>query len=71
MSGDGTRQGLTFFQTLGSVLSAMIGIQKQERRERDFKHGNPVHFIVVGLLVTGVFLLTIFGIVQLVLHLAA
>ena len=38
-------------------------------RERDFKHGKISHFIYMGLLFGAVFVLTLVGIVQLVLHL--
>lgn len=57
-------------QVLGSVLSAMVGIQKSKNRERDFTHGKPGHFITIGLLVTVVAVLLLWGLVKLVLHLA-
>lgn len=68
---DEEHKQLTFLQTAGSVLAAMIGVQKQKHRERDFERGNPVHFILVGVLMTAVFLLIIFGVVRLILALAS
>jgi len=42
-----------------SALAAAFGIQSQANRERDFKHGKPVHFIIAGILTTLVFLLAV------------
>jgi len=55
---------------LQSVLSAAIGVQSGKNRSRDFSRGKPSHFIILGALFTVVFVLAIFGIVKLVLHLA-
>ena len=61
---------LTFFQVLGSVASSFIGVQKNATRERDFRRGRARDFIFVGLLLTAVFVLAVWGVVQLVMHLA-
>ena len=50
-----------------SVLAAAIGVQSSKNRERDFNHGNPVVFIVAGLIFTLIFVLTILLVVYLVL----
>ncbi|MCB1766661.1 MAG: DUF2970 domain-containing protein [Candidatus Competibacteraceae bacterium] len=42
-----------------SVLSAFFGVQSEKNRERDFQHGRPIHYILVGLIMT---LLFIFGV---------
>lgn len=60
----------TFWQMLRSVLAAALGVQSNKNRERDFSHGKPVHFIMLGLLVTGAFVLVIFAVVRMVLYLA-
>lgn len=52
---------------LKSALAALIGIQKQENRARDFQQGRPGHFILAGLIVTIVFICTLLGVVWLVL----
>lgn len=57
-------------QVVGSVLAAVVGIQKGENRVRDFTHGKPSHFIITGLVVTLVLVLLVWGLVRLVLHLA-
>ena len=63
-----TEVQLTFGQLLKSTLSAFIGVQSSANRERDFKHGKVSHFIWMGLLFGLVFVLTLIGVVQLVLH---
>lgn len=57
-------------QVIGSVLAAMAGIQKAKNRERDFTHGKPSHFIAVGLVMTVIAVLLLWGLVKLVLYLA-
>ena len=61
---------LTLWEMLQSVLSAALGVQSGKNRSRDFSRGKPSHFIILGVLFTVVFVLVIFGIVKLVLHLA-
>ena len=63
-------RNLSFWQLLKSTLSAFIGVQSNANRERDFKHGKVSHFIWMGLLSGLVFVLTLMGVVQLVLHFA-
>lgn len=55
-----------FWQVVLSVLAAAIGVQNSKNRERDFTHGDPVVFIVAGLIFTVIFVLTIIGVVMLV-----
>ncbi len=61
---------LTFGQLVKSTLAAFIGVQSNANRERDFKHGKMSHFIWMGLLFGLLFVLTLVGIVQVVLHFA-
>jgi hypothetical protein len=57
----------TFWQMLHSVMAAAFGVQSGKNRARDFTHGKPSHFVVLGILFTAVFALTLFAIVKLVL----
>lgn len=61
-------QRISFWQTMKSTLAAFIGVQSSANRERDFSHGRMSHFIWMGLILGFVFVLTLIGVVQLVLH---
>lgn len=60
-------QPLTLRQMFGSAISAMIGVQSKEKRERDFARGKASHFIIVGVVLTAIFVLTMAGVVSLIL----
>ena len=51
-----------------SVLASFFGVQSEKNRARDFTHGRPMQYVVVGLLLTGLFVLGIWGVVLLVLR---
>ncbi len=60
----------TLLQVFTSVLSSFFGVQKRKNLERDFKHGKPSQFIIVGLVLTAAFVLIVWSVVQLVLSAA-
>ncbi len=70
MSDDDAREKLSFLQLLGSVLAAMFGVQSNEKRIRDFSRGKPSHFIIAGIILTALFVLTVWGVVKLVMAMA-
>ncbi|MCP5195561.1 MAG: DUF2970 domain-containing protein [Gammaproteobacteria bacterium] len=51
-----------------SVLSAFFGVQSEKNRERDFQHGRPIHYILIGLIMTLLFILVVLIAVKLALH---
>ena len=51
---------MNIWQTIKSVLAAMLGVQSSANRNRDFKSGNLVIFITAGLVTTVIFMLTLF-----------
>ena len=55
---------------IGSVLAAFFGVQSNKARERDFTKGKPSTYIILGIVLTIIFILVIFGVVKLVLSLA-
>jgi hypothetical protein len=59
----------SFIQVIWSVLAAMFGVQSQKARERDFQHGSPAAFIVVGLIAVTLFVLLLYGVVKWVMTL--
>ena len=60
----------SLLSVLGSVLASMFGVQSSRKREEDFTHGKPSQYVIIGLLVTILFVLTVWGVVSLVMKLA-
>lgn len=59
-----TSQGTGFRQTLKSVLMGFIGIQSRKEYEKDFEKGKPSDFIIMGIVITLLFILSIYWIVS-------
>jgi hypothetical protein len=57
-------------QVISSVAAAFIGVQSGRNRERDFSHGRPRDYILMGVVFTLLFVLLIWGVVSLVMKLA-
>ncbi len=53
-----------------SVMWAFLGVQKSKNYERDFKHGKPSQYIIIGLIGVCIFILIIIMVVKYVLSLA-
>jgi len=64
------RCSLTLRQVVASVLAASFGVQSERNRQRDFSHGRPGQYILVGLVLTLIFVLGLWGLVRLVLSLS-
>lgn len=70
LQNDDNEKPLTFREMLQSVLAAAFGVQSGKNRARDFSRGKPSHFILLGVLFTSIFVVVLFALVRLVLHLA-
>ncbi len=57
---------ISVWSIIGSVFLAAFGVQTRANQERDFAQGNPVVFIIAGVLFTALFVGTLIGIVWLV-----
>jgi hypothetical protein len=66
--GNEPARDLGFWELVKSTSSAFIGVQSNANRERDFSRGKISHFIWMGLLFGLLFVGTLIGVVQLVLH---
>ena len=66
----GQKKPLGFFQVLMSVVASFFGVQNNRTRERDFTRGRARDFIMIGILLTVMFILTIWGLVKLVVSVA-
>ena len=64
-------QPLSLRELAGSVAAAAVGVQSNRNRERDFRRGRARQYVVMGLVGTLLFVLVVYGAVQLVLKLAA
>jgi hypothetical protein len=58
----------SLLQMIGSVLAAFFGVQSSKNRERDFKHGRAGMFIAIGIVMTVLFVLTVWMAVKITLH---
>lgn len=58
---------MTLMQTAQSVLWAMLGVQSKRNARRDFSQGKLSHFVVIGLVFTLLFILTLVSVIQLVI----
>jgi hypothetical protein len=57
-------QGTGIKQTLKSVLMGFIGIQSSKDHQRDFEKGKPSDFIIAGVVMTLLFILTVYWVVS-------
>lgn len=64
-------QSLSFGELVKSVLMAFLGVQSENNRARDFSKGKLSHFIIIGLILGLLFILTIVGVVNLVIGLSS
>lgn len=60
----------SLLDVLLSVLASMFGVQSNRNREKDFSHGKPSQYIIIGLVMTLLFILTVWGVVRLVMKLS-
>lgn len=65
----GTEQknSVGIIEVVKSVLAAMFGVQSSKNRERDFTKGKPSTYIVIGIIMTVLFVVAVWTVVQVVL----
>lgn len=61
------KQKPSIIALIKSILAAAIGVQSDKNRTRDFEQGNPLVFIIGGIVFTLLFIITIASVVGLVL----
>lgn len=59
-------QNATLTQVFQSVLAALFGVQSDKNRRRDFNAANPKTYLIVGVIVTLLFILTVVTVVNIV-----
>ena len=60
----------TLLDVTKSVLWGMLGVQKSENYKRDFSHGKPWQYVVIGLVAVAIFIGTIITVVSVVMNMA-
>ncbi|WP_439639044.1 DUF2970 domain-containing protein [Nevskia sp.] len=58
----------SLIDTILSVLASFFGVQSHRNRVRDFSAGKPMVFIIVAIVLTVVFVLSLLAIVKLLLR---
>ncbi len=66
----GDQGPLTLWQVTKSVMWAFLGVQKDATRQRDLSRGKPIHFIIIGVTATILFIAIVVGVVTVVMSLA-
>ncbi len=64
------KNGVRILDVCKSILMSFFGVQKESVRQRDFEKGKPLHFIVAGIVFTLLFIVLLYSLVKLILHLA-
>lgn len=57
----------SLLQMIASVCAAMFGVQRGKNRERDFQHGSPLFFALLGIAGATVFVLVMTFIVKVIM----
>lgn len=60
----------TLWDVTKSVLAAGLGVQSRKNYERDFTHGKPWQYIVIGLVGVALFIAIVVTVVMVVLSMA-
>ncbi len=59
---------MEFLRAIKSVMSAMIGVQKRKNLEEDFSKSTAMPFIVAGIIMTLVFIIAVWAVVNMALN---
>jgi hypothetical protein len=62
-----SKQKPSLITVIKSILAAGIGVQSDKNRTRDFEQGNPLTFIIGGIVFTLLFIATLATVVGFVL----
>ncbi|HAS16260.1 MULTISPECIES: DUF2970 domain-containing protein [Idiomarina] len=66
-SSDNKAPKLGIVSMVVSVLAAFLGVQTEKNRQRDFQHGSPKAYIIIGVILTILFVLGLVGLVNIVM----
>lgn len=57
---------LGVWDVIKSVVAALFGVQSEQNRQRDFAQDSPAAYIVIGVVMIGVFVATLLAIVGMI-----
>jgi hypothetical protein len=61
---ENSEKGPTFLQIAVSIMASFFGVQSSKNHHRDFEGGKPLHFIIIGILMTFLLCCTIYFVVN-------
>ena len=67
--GNSEQDAVSLTKVIQSVLWAMLGVQTSSNHKRDFTKGKASHYIIIGIIMTTVFIGFLLGAVQLAVNL--
>jgi len=70
MNDESQKKEPSLWDVAKSVQAAFLGVQSRSNYERDFQHGKPSQYIIIGLIGVAIFIAVIISIVMLVLKFA-
>ena len=54
-----SKNKLSLVKVIFSILASFIGVQSSKNRERDFRANSPAYFIITGILMTIIFIISL------------
>lgn len=70
MNDESQKKEPSLWDVAKSVQAAFLGVQSSKNYERDFQHGKPSQYIIIGLIGVAIFIAVVIAVVKLVLNLA-
>ena len=62
-----SKNKLSLVKVIFSILASFIGVQSSKNRERDFRANSPAYFIVTGIIMTIIFIISLYFLVEVIL----
>lgn len=70
MNDDSEKKVPTLWDVAKSVSAAFLGVQSSKNYERDFQHGKPSQYIILGLIGVTIFIAIVISVVMVVMKAA-
>jgi hypothetical protein len=70
MNDESQKKAPSLWDVAKSVQAAFLGVQSRKNYERDFQHGKPSQYIIIGLIGVAIFIAILISVVMIVMKLA-